>query len=312
SLLFLSTLLAILSTGPALAGAPPVRMSIITGGGSGIEQEIVDRLTARLSQNPNIAVSTVNPDWNVVCNIKDSMDQMSGQIRYNGSVLVKTNSGHVIASVAVQKYKQDFSLTPGAPLNKALVDRAAREAVAGAADRAQGPIENAVQVKMDTREKIIKAQIMAEGEEYDGAINSLRLVSPDSPHFQNARGLMEEFAMEKEALDAIKNAEANAAKGKIAQALALLKQVPDKSKYKARAKGLISSYSARLNKPAAKKLVKVKNSKPATAGTGSSSTGSSSTGSSKQAELKALDKVLSIEKAAIEKTQTKVRKELAK
>ncbi|MCA9803183.1 MAG: hypothetical protein KC777_14535 [Cyanobacteria bacterium HKST-UBA02] len=298
-LVLLAGILGLISTGPVFAGAPPVRMSIVTGGGSGIEQEIVDRLTARLSQNPNIAISTVNPDWNVTCSIKDFMDQMSGQIRYNGNVEVKTLSGHVIATVAVQQYKQDFSVTPGMPLNKALVDRAAREAVAGAADRAQGPIENAVRVEMDTREKIIKAQIMAEHEEYDGAINSLRLVSADSPHFQNARTLMEEFAMEKDALDKLRSAEASVKAGKVAQAVALLKQIPAKSKYSPRAKSLLASYTKK--KAPAKKLVKVKSTKPGAA-----------SGTDKKAELKALDKVLEMEKKAIENTQAKVRKELSK
>lgn len=55
----------------AFAGAPPVRIAVVPGGGSGIEQEIVDRISSSLSANQNIALSTVNPDWYVVCNIKE-------------------------------------------------------------------------------------------------------------------------------------------------------------------------------------------------------------------------------------------------
>lgn len=129
----------------ALAAAPPVRIAVVTGGGSGIEQEIVDKITNEIQNNPNVSVSTVNPDWYVVCNIKEMMDQMSGQIRYNGNVIIKTSGkGQIIDTVAVQKYNQDFSVTPGAQLNKALVDRAAKEATSAAASRTIPAIERAV------------------------------------------------------------------------------------------------------------------------------------------------------------------------
>lgn len=250
---------------PSLAMGPPVRISVVTGGQSGIEQDIVDKISVQLEQNPSVAISTVNPDWQVVCTIKENMDQYSGQIRYNGDVVVKTMKGQVITTVAVQQYKQDFSVTPGAPLNKALVDRAAREATAGAAARAIPRIEQAVEIEMDTREKIITAQIQAEQKQYDAAINTLRLVSADSPHFQNARDLMNEFEMKK------------------ARAAA-----PAKPKKKAN--------TLAATKPKAKVLVK--NNK------------SGSTGG--DADLKALDKVLKIEKQAIEDAQAKVRTKLNK
>lgn len=284
---------------PALAAAPPVRIAVVTGGGSGIEQEIVDRISNNIGNNPNVAISTVNPDWFVVCNIKEFMDQGSGQIRYNGNVLIKTPGGAILNTIAVQKYNQDFSVSPGAPLNKALVDRAARDAIAAAADRAVPAIEQAVQIEMDTREKIIQAQIAAESEQYDAAINQLRLVSPDSPHFQNARDLMSEFAMEKEALASLKNAEALAASHKYGAAIAALKTIPAKSKYKAKANSLAGSYAAAM-KHSAPKLAKNK------------SGSSSSTSVSKDQELKALDKVLKIEKKAIEDAQSQVNKRLNK
>ena len=299
--LCLSALIAVFCLLPASAAVPPVRIAVVCGGGSGIEQSIVDRISGQLEMNNNVALSTVNPDWYVVCNIKEFMDQMSGQIRYNGTVLVKTAGGQVLSSVAVQQYKQDFSLTPGAPLNKALVDSAAREAIQGAAERAMGPIERAVQVEIDTREKIVSAQIMADSEEYDAAINSLRMVSPDSPHFQNVRGLMEEFASEKAALDNLKNAEANASKGKYSTAVAMLKQIPAKSRYSKKAKGLIASYSAHLKGAPKKRLVKNKSTK-----------GTSTSASSKQAELQAMDKVLKMEKKALEDAHAKVKKQLNK
>lgn len=253
---------------PILAGGPPVRISVVTGGQSGIEQDIVDKISVQLEQNPDVAISTVNPDWQVVCTIKENMDQYSGQIRYNGDVVVKTMKGQVITTVAVQQYKQDFSVTPGAPLNKALVDRAAREATSGAAARAIPRIEQAVQTEMDTRGKIITAQIQAEQKQYDAAINTLRLVSPDSPHFQNARDLMNEFETKKAAL----------AKGARAASAA-----------KAKKKATLTS-----SKPKTKALVK--DNKPG--------------GTSGDAELKALDKVLKIEKQAIEDAQAKVRSKL--
>ncbi len=302
--LLLAVLCAVTSSLAALAAAPPVRIAVVTGGGSGIEQEIVDNITNQIQNNPNVAVSTVNPDWYVVCNIKEMMDQMSGQIRYNGSVLIKTTAGHVISSIAVQKYNQDFSLTPGTPLNKALVDRAAKEATQGAAGRAVPAIEQAVQVEMDTREKIIQAQIMAEQESYDPAINSLRLVSPDSPHFQNVRDLMAEFSMEKECLAALRRAEALGHSGKIGPALAALREISPKSKYRGRANALAASYSASAKRSApAKKLVKNNSgsSQPVKAG-----------GKGQDAELQALDKVLKLEKKAIEDAQAQVHKRLNK
>jgi hypothetical protein len=289
----------------AIAAAPPVRIAVVTGGGSGIEQEIVDKITNEIQNDPNVSVSTVNPDWYVVCNIKEMMDQMSGQIRYNGSVIIKTTKGKVLDTVAVQKYNQDFSLTPGTPLNKALVDRAAREATQAAANRTIPAIQRAVVVEMETREQIIKAQIMAEQEEYDGAINALRLVTPDSPHFENARDLMGEFAMEKEALASLKKGESLGAAHKYGAAIAALNEVPAKSKYKAKARALASSYTASLKHSGAPKKALVKNNS-------GSSAAAKTTSSNPDAELKALDKVLKLEKKAIEDAQSQVNKRLNK
>src|SRR5580693_3166201 len=92
----------------AALAAPPVRIAVVCGGGSGIEQEIVDRISNNLSSINDVVLSTVNPDWYVVCNINENIDQASGAVRYNGSVIVKTAGGHVISTKAVQKYNQDF------------------------------------------------------------------------------------------------------------------------------------------------------------------------------------------------------------
>ncbi len=284
----------VFSAQAALAGGPPVRIAVVPGGGSGIEQEIVDRISNNLQNNPNIALSTVNPDWYVVCNIKEFMDQTSGQIRYNGTVLIKTTGGHIISTIAVQKYMQDYSLSPGTPLNKALVDKAARDAVSGAAERAIGPIENAVSVEMETREKVIQGQMLADQEEFDGAINALRLVTPDSPHFQNVRNLMDEFAMEKQAKENLARAQSLIKSGKSGQAIALLKAIPAKSRYKGRAGALLASIGGGKKKPAL-----AKNKKPG-----------SVVSSGKQADLKALDKALELEKKAIENAQAKVRSQI--
>ena len=297
-------LLSLIFAPIAYAEAPPVRIAVVTGGGSGIEQSIVDRIESRLQENRNVALSTVNPDWYVVCNIKEFMDQVSGQIRYNGSILVKSQGGQIISSIAVQKYSQDFSLSPGTPLNKALVDKTAKEVIYASAQRAIIPIERAVEVEMDTREKIVKAEILADSEEYDAAINSLRLVTPDSPHFKNVRNLMDEFQAEKNALENLKKAEALAKSGKAGNAIALLKHINPKSRYYPKAKSLMAAWGGRakaVSKKPTRKLVKSKTTAKAKTGN-----------SSKDAELKALDKVLKMEKKALEDAHNKVKKQLNK
>ena len=77
---------------PAYA-APPVRVAVVPGGGSGMEQDVVDQISQQLGGMDGLELSTTNPDWYVVCNIKENIDQMSGQIRYNGNILIKTVSG---------------------------------------------------------------------------------------------------------------------------------------------------------------------------------------------------------------------------
>ncbi|MBU6451563.1 MAG: hypothetical protein KGS72_07285 [Cyanobacteria bacterium REEB67] len=214
--------------------APPVRIAVVCGGGSGIEQEIVDRISNNLSSVSDIVLSTVNPDWYIVCNITENIDQASGAVRYNGSVIVKTSTGQVINTVAVQKYNQDFSLSAGAPLNKKLVDNAARDVISSAAERVLPPVQQAVMVEMETRDRIIKASTLAEGDHYAEAINLLTPITPDTPHFKDVRDLIDEFAMEQDALERLKSGKAKANKGHYREAIATLKDVNKKSKrYKA-------------------------------------------------------------------------------
>ena len=104
--------LCCLMVSPAFANAPPVRVAVVPGGGSGMEQDVVDQISQQLGGMDGLEISTTNPDWYVVCNIKENIDQMSGQIRYNGNILIKTVGGKVINTVAVQKYNQDFSTSP--------------------------------------------------------------------------------------------------------------------------------------------------------------------------------------------------------
>jgi hypothetical protein len=169
---------------PALAEAPPVIIAVVAGGGSGQEQEVVDRISGQLQNNQDVMLSTVNPDWYVVCNIKEMLDQNSGQIRYNGVVTTKTTKGHIINTVSLQKYNQDFSLTPGTQLNKKLVDNAVQDVIAGLCDRAAGPIQHAIEIEMETRERMIKATVLGQHGKYDEAIALLRPISPETPHFE--------------------------------------------------------------------------------------------------------------------------------
>lgn len=192
-------LAALTCAGPAFADAPPVRIAVVPGGGSGQEQEVCDRINGQLQSNQDVALSTVNPDWYVVCNIKEMLDQNSGQIRYNGTVTTKTTNGHIINTVSLQKYNQDFSLTPGAQLNKKLVDNAVQDVIGGLADRAVGPIQQAVEIEMETRERMIKATRLGQERKFDEAIALLRPISPDTPHFAAVQQLKRKLEMQRDA-----------------------------------------------------------------------------------------------------------------
>lgn len=241
----LYTFLLVISLCFSLAAnaAPPVRIAVVPAGGSGMEQDAVDRISNALSELSDVSISTVNPDWYVVCNIQEHIDQVSGQIRYNGTVTVKTTDGQVISNVAVQKYNQDFSLSPGAPLNKKLVDSAARDVISGMSERIVGPLQQAVQVEMETRDRMIQATSLGDQDKYDDAIALLRPISPETPHFAGVRKLIADLQMEEQAYNLVNSAEARAKQGKFSEAIKLLRSVPKQSKRYALAKSKIQAYS---------------------------------------------------------------------
>lgn len=228
---------------PADAAVPPVRMSVTPGGQSGIEQEVCDRLSMGLGNSHDVMISTVNPDWYVVCTITEKTDQNTGQIRYNGTVTVKTRDGQVITTASVQKYNQDY-VVPGQQLNKRLVDNAARDVIQAVSDRSLAPIQQAVEIEMETRQKIIEAEMKAEEDKYDEATAILRPIGPESPRFRAVRDLMDEYAMEKEAIKFIGSAKAKAKAGAYGQAVLILKQVNKHSKRYRNAAALMAQYRA--------------------------------------------------------------------
>lgn len=245
----LLAVLVLLFALPALA-APPVRLAVMPGGGSGIEQEIVDHISGQFEGDPSVVISTVNPDWYVICNVKENLDQMSGQIRYNGTVTIKTGDGQVVSTDAVQKYNQDFSLQPGAPLNKKLVDNAARDVINGISERAVYKIRQAVETELRTRDAVIKAEGLASQDKYDEAVAVLGGLGPETVHFRAAQKRMAQFQMEKQAKELVQSAEAKAKAGRYTEAVALLKQVDSQSKrhkiavqMAARYKGMLASSS---------------------------------------------------------------------
>jgi hypothetical protein len=294
-----------------------VRIAIMPGGGSGIEQEIVDSIANRFDGDPSIIISTVNPDWFVLCNVHESNDQVSGSIRYNGTVTIKTSDGQVVSTVAVQKYNQDFSLQPGAPLNKKLVDSAARDVVGAISERAYNQLRDAIQTELQSRDEIIKAETLAGSDKYDDAIAVLSGVGPDTVHFKAVQKRLAQFQVEKRALESIQAAEAKAKTGHYTEAVASLKEVDPKSKRYKSAMQLAAKYRAEAVQAniAKRKPVAVK---PSNAHTTSSavapqainkphqttaSTPSSLGGSNK------IDALIQVEKQALQERKQQIEKE---
>lgn len=273
----------------AFGAAPPVRMAIVPASGSGMEQEVADRITDQLQSNSSVKVSTVNPDWTAVVSINDKTDNIALTIRVNGTITIKTRDGHVIDTISVQSNKQDFSTTVGTPqpLNRALVDSAAREVIDKLTERAINPISDAVATEMQTREKIIEASNLADDDKYADALDILKGVGPETPHFKGVRELMAEFQMEQDALDLMNGAKANVRAGKIRQAIAQLRAINSKSKRYAAARQMI----AQLNRP-------------------SSHTAKTPASSGNNSELKALEaqkRALDAQKKAIEAQETAIK-----
>jgi hypothetical protein len=191
---FLFLVLAPLLAPLPVFAATPIRLSITAETSSGIEQEIIDQITNQLSNDSDVIVSNVNPEWYVVCHIIQNLDPRSGQIRYNGSVMIKTGDGQIIGMVSCQKYNQDFAPEQydqmninGPPLNKQLVDSAARETIRMVAQRATERIETAVPVEIKTRDQIAQAKSLANSGKYKEAIAVLNTIGPDSVHYKGAQ-----------------------------------------------------------------------------------------------------------------------------
>jgi hypothetical protein len=269
--------------------APPVRIAVTCGGGSGMEQDVVDRISDDLKSNSKVVVSTVNPDWFIVCNIVDRTDTAGASVRVNGTIVIKTTDGQVLNTVSTQTNKQDFSLSPGTPVNKRLQDNAAREVIQTLFERAREPISTAVDTEIQTRDKIIKAQRLGDEDKYDEAIELLSPISPDTPHFRGVRKLIAEFRMERDALFCVRDAQSLAASGKYSQAIETLRAVDPKSKRFGQAKELISKYRAALARRTVRRAPARKPSSPS--------------GDANAAQIKALEaqkKALDAQKKAVE------------
>lgn len=250
--LILALAFTVLAAIPCLAAAP-VRIAIVQGGGSGIEQDVVDRLTGQLQNMEDVVISTVNPDWYVVCNIQEKIDQLSGQVRYNGNVIVKTTDGQVLGTYAVQKYNQDFSLTPGASVNKALVDGAARDVINQLVNRVLPPIQQAVQIEIETRERVARANELAAQDKYEDALSLLEPITPDTPHFKQVEKIEQQFQIEKKALSLIEAGQDKQRSGHYLEAINLYRNVSAQSKRSKLAKEKIAQCSAAIShKPAGK------------------------------------------------------------
>lgn len=233
----------------ASAAAPPVRIAVVPGGGSGMEQDVVDRISNQLQSNEGVVLSTVNPDWYVVCNIKENIDQASGQIRYNGTVLVKTTDGHVLGTYAVQKYNQDFSLSPGAAPNKALVDGAARDVISALAQRAVMPIQQAVLVEMETRERVVQATELASQDKFEDAIGVLSPITPDTANFGRVQKMLQTLSMEQQSLKAYQLGEEKQNAKHYSEAIAAYKEVNAQSRRKKQANQKIAACAAAMRSP---------------------------------------------------------------
>jgi hypothetical protein len=318
---FLALVCFVLAYAPWALAAPPVRIAIIPGGGSGIEQEIVDHIASQFDGDPSVVISTVNPDWYVICKIHESNDQVSGQIRYNGTVTIKTGDGQVVSTVAVQKYNQDFSLQPGAPLNKKLVDSAAREVISGISDRAVTQLRDAIQTELRSREQIIKAESFANDDKYDDAIQTLGSLGPETVHFQAIQKRLGQFQMEKHALELVQTAEAKAKAGHYSEALALLKEVDVKSKRHKTALQLEGRYRALLANgsgvkkrlatekgPAVHSVSPLTTKSPTTAVTKPTATAETSSIDNKKSKFDAL---IEVEKQALKERKEQIEKEQA-
>ncbi len=238
---------------PSAQAASPVRLAITAASGSGLEQEVVDYISNQFSGDPDVVVSTVNPDWYVLCNIDDNQNRFTGQIHSNGTVTVKTADGQIIGTFAAQKYNQDFSSDlgkpnnwQGAPLNKQLVQSATREVVTDLGTRATAKIKEAVQIELQARDSISQAESLADAERYSESIDILKKIGPDTVHYKDVQKLIVKLQMEKHALELVNNAEVKGKKGQYSEGIVLLKEVDPQTRYHKIALQLIARYKHNL------------------------------------------------------------------
>jgi len=234
---------------PSANAASPVRLAITAASGSGLEQEVVDYISSQFNGDPDVVISTVNPDWYVLCNINDNQDRFTGQIHSNGTVIVKTLDGQIIGTFSSQKYNQDFSLQlgasnnrQGAPLNKCLVESATRDVITNLGTSATTKIKEAVQVELQARDNISQAESLADTDQYNEAIDILKKIGPDTVHYKDVRKLIIKFQMEKHALELVNSAESKAKRGQYTEAIILLKEVDPQSKRHKTALQFIARY----------------------------------------------------------------------
>lgn len=81
---------------------------------------------------------------------------------------------------------------------------------------------------------------------YQDAIALLSPITPDTPHFKAVRQLMATYQMENSVLEALADAQEMAKRGKLGQAIQVLKPIPKKSKRFGQAQKLIADYQRRL------------------------------------------------------------------
>ncbi len=237
--------------------APAVRLALVAASGSGMEQEVIDKVTDQLQSDNDLKISTVNPDWTGVVSIVEQTDNLALTVRVNGTMTIKTRDGHVLNTFSVQTNKQDFNTSPGtpAPMNKALVESARREAIQQLTERAVGPIQDAVQVEMQTRQKIIQAMELGDKDNYKEGLEILQTIGQETPHFDQVRSLIAEFRMEQLALESMQAAQTDSKAGRLSKAIADLRQVDAHSKRYPAAKNLIASLHRQLAKKPSKPSV---------------------------------------------------------
>jgi len=61
-----------------------------------------------------------------------------------------------------------------------------------------GPIQQAVEVEMETRERMIKATRLGAERKFDEAIALLRPISPETPHFSAVQALKRKLEIQRD------------------------------------------------------------------------------------------------------------------